>query len=307
MKKIVVVADLGGTNLRVAGVTTTGEIIFHEKVPTPRSNNADTIVDTFIASYDSIDSNKFDVSSVCFAVPAAIDLRTGRISNAPNVSELVDYPLADVLYQRLGVPVHLENDANAAAIGENWLGASKGSKHSLMLTLGTGVGGGIIIDGKIVRGAIGAAGEIGHFSVEPEGVECGCGSHGCIEQYASATAVARMASELGIESENGALSSFDVYNLAKAGNEVAKSVFKKQGYYLGVFLGGMLNSLNPECVVIGGGAARGWDLFIDELELELEKRAYSVAYQHVTIKPATLGDDAGILGAAHVGFKRSMQ
>lgn len=310
MKRIVLAADLGGTNLRMAAITKTGEILSQTKKKTPRSDNGILIVETLLnAALEcraNLSSCEFVALSV--AVPATVDVEKGTVIKAPNLPKLNGYALARTLEERSGTRVILENDANAAAIGENWLGASQGSATSIMVTLGTGVGGGIIIDGKVIRGADGTAGEIGHICVEPNGVECGCGSHGCVEQYASATAVVRIARESFSGSRDSAiakideLSSKDVYMLGKQGSEQALGVFRTQGFYLGIVLAGLINSLNPDVIVIGGGAAAGWDLFIPQTKEQIRIRAYRKPAERAKLVRAELGDDAGILGAARLGF-----
>ncbi|MFV0387661.1 MAG: ROK family protein [Pyrinomonadaceae bacterium] len=302
MRKIVLAADLGGTNLRLAGVKNDGEIVFREKIATPRGSDGYSIVNAFASVIESEALADFEIEAISLAVPATVDSETGDIANAPNVHELIGFPMGSVMREKFGVDVVLENDANAAVLGEVWLGAAKGFRHTIMVTLGTGVGGGLIIDGNLLHGAHGGAGEIGHIAVEQDGVECGCGSRGCIEQYASATAVVRMAKEFGLKEDGSKFGSEFVYKKALEGNDAALKAFERQGYYLGVFLGGMLNIFDPEIVVIGGGAADGWNLFIEPLKTEMKYRAYPEHYKRVKLVRASLGDNAGILGAARLGF-----
>ncbi|MEO5860355.1 MAG: ROK family protein, partial [Pyrinomonadaceae bacterium] len=203
-----------------------------------------------------------------------------------------------------------ENDANSAAVGERWKGAAKGVRNSIHVTLGTGVGGGIIIDGTLVRGIDGTAGEIGHIAVEPEGYPCGCGSRGCVEQYASATAIVRIAKELMPkypETElrsNLELTPLDVFESGIAGDRLSLEVFRVAGTYLGIALGGLVNVLNPEAIVIGGGVAAGWDLFIEPLQSEILRRAFQQPGERVKLMRSELGDDAGILGAAFLASQK---
>jgi glucokinase len=202
------------------------------------------------------------------------------------------------LFDRFHLPVVLENDATAAAIGESWLGAARDLSDSIQITLGTGVGGGVVLNNEPFRGVDGTAGEIGHICVEPDGHPCGCGSNGCIEQYASATALVRMAREAGLD----VAKSFEVYNLAMDGNEQAIAVFRKMGRYLGITIAGLLNLLNPEIVVLGGGAAAGWDAFIEPVTAEIEYRAFAAPAARAKIVRSELGDNAGILGVARSAF-----
>ncbi len=291
----------------MAAVNEAGEILYRTKRKTPRSDDGDAIVEAFVDAGKECSANSpGELDAMSLAVPATVDYKKGIVKKAPNLPELDGVKLTGVIGKRIGARVIIENDANAAAVGENWLGGSKGFGNSIMVTLGTGVGGGLIIGGKLLRGIDGTAGEIGHICIEPDGSECGCGSVGCVEQYASATAIVRMAYEL---SKGGApftdvetLSSKDVYDLACNGNEIAQEVFRRQGFYLGILLAGLVNALNPEAIVIGGGAAAGWELFIAPLRDEINKRAYREPAERVKLVRAKLGDDAGILGAAFLAL-----
>jgi glucokinase len=228
--------------------------------------------------------------------------------HAPNVPSINGFRMGAALEHELNLPVLLENDANAAAIGESWLGASRTVKNSILVTLGTGVGGGIIIDGNVLRGVDGTAAEIGHICVEPFGAPCGCGSRGCVEQYASATAIVRLTQENAARYPKSdlpnkrRLTSADVYEAGKMGDELALEVFRQLGFYLGLALAGLVNVLNPEMIVIGGGAAAGWDLFIGHLKETVRERAYPEPTERARVERALCGDDAGILGAARLAF-----
>jgi glucokinase len=253
-------------------------------------------------------------------------------ANLPGWSE---YPVRDEIERRLGARVFLENDANVAALGEKWLGAARDVDDMAMITLGTGIGGCIILSGKIFHGMNGMAGEFGHVTVEPDGVPCGCGSHGCAERYASATAVVRMARE-AIESggapslaraansdaEFGAKS---IYNLAIQGDEAARRIFQRFGRALGMLLADVVNILNLEMFVIGGGVSSAWDAFAPSMFQELCERSTVYAAtapdevlenlgkrggatelittrtrRKTIITRALLGSDAGLYGGARL-------
>jgi glucokinase len=238
--------------------------------------------------------DEHEIVSIGVGAPANIGPQHGILRNLPNLPHLEGMDLKTALESRLGMPATLENDATAAAIGENWLGASRDVRDSIMITLGTGVGGGVIIDNEPIRGIDGTAGKVGHICVEPDGHPCKCGSHGCIEQYASATAIVRLAREAGLD----AASSADVYKMSMAGETRARAVFERMGRLLGLTLAGLANLLNPQMFIIGGGAAAGWDAFIDHVRNELTARAFPEPASRAIVVRSELGDNAGILGAA---------
>lgn len=315
MKDIVLAADLGGTNLRMAAVGAGGTILSRSKCETPRSD-PEEIVSAIVSEVGVALGSRFnldDVKAIGIAIPAmSIDPDGGVVRKAANLPILNGFALGRRVSEELGFPVLLENDANAAAIGESWIGASAGFENSLCITLGTGIGGGIVLNGDILRGPDWSAGEVGHIGVEPFGDPCGCGSRGCVERYASATAIVRMASEFLPEYPDSLLSektnptAADIFEAGKAGDELALEVFRKMGFYLGIALANLINILNPDVIVIGGGVADGWDLFIGPLRTEIEKRAYSEPAKRAKLVRASLGDDAGLLGAARVAFLDGM-
>ena len=258
------------------------------------------------------------------------------VRESPNLPGWSDYPVRNEIEKRLGAPVILENDANVAAFGEKWLGAGRHVGDMAMLTLGTGVGGGLVLNGKIWHGMTGMAGEFGHMTVDPDGQLCGCGNHGCLEQYASATAIVRMARELittgdapGLAKAAGADLEFnakEIYNQAIQGDEQAKRIFRRVGRALGIALSAMVNGLNLEMYVIGGGVCSAWEAFSPTIFEELRQRAMVYAATapadplHVPsgasgqvepgagrktiITRALLGSDAGLFGAARLPMTR---
>ena len=311
-KEIILAVDLGGTNLRVSAVDRDGNVLFRTRRDTPRAEDAREILFSITGEAEKCrEAVKAygKVLAVGAVVPGTVNVKEGLIRKAPNVTALNGFSITKAIEDAMRLPCILENDANAAAIGENWRGASRGFQNSICVTLGTGVGGGIIIDGKILRGIDGTAGEIGHICVEPNGALCGCGSHGCVEQYSSATAVKRLAVELGEQFPNSVLhenpnfSSLEVYKAGKSGDKLALEVFRQQGFYLGIALAGLINVLNPEIIVIGGGAAAGWDLFLPYMVEQTKDRAYLEPAERAKIVRAQLDDDAGILGAARLAFE----
>ncbi len=311
MQSSVLAADLGGTNLRMAVVDESGAVIYRSRRKTPRAGSYSDIVsmiaDTAQECRDAVRTTG-DPDRLSLAIPSSVRPSDGRIIYSPALPSLNGSNLAAELSERLGVPVALENDANAAALGESWLGASKDAEMSICITLGTGVGGGIILNGDIYRGVDGTAAEIGHIGIEPEGRPCGCGSRGCLEQYASATAIRRIAEELMAQYPNSTLknarnlNAHMIFEAGKKGDELALEVFRTMGYYLGIGLASLTNLLNPEVIVIGGGAAAGWEMFIGHVRKEIKDRAFREPAERVKLVRAELGDDAGILGAARLAF-----
>jgi glucokinase len=303
---LVFAVDLGGTYLRVALVGSSGEIHEQLKQRTPKGDSPNCVVDALVSA-----AKNWDVGSIAAAsimVPGTVDNQNAVVIQAPNLPALTNFPLKGVLEERLGWPVVLENDANAAAVGEMWLGAARGCRDVVSVTLGTGVGGGVILDGELWRGAHGSAGEIGHTTVDPfAGLKCKCGNTGCLELFASATAIVRMTREKLAEFPQSSLqteglTAEQVYDAGRKGDELALVVFKRFGTYLGIGLANLINIIDPEIIVIAGGAVNGWDLFAQDMQREVEERAVRATAQQVKIAPAECGDNAGLLGAARLAF-----
>lgn len=315
MAREVLAVDLGGTNLRMAVVSEDGHIEHRERCSTPQADSPEAIVSAIADLVElcttAIGANE-KIGILGAAIPAIMNLREGRIDIAPNLPMLDGVAFQAQLGKALALDIVLENDATAAAIGEHWLGASRGYENSICVTLGTGVGGGIVINGQPLRGPDGTAGEIGHICVEPNGHPCGCGSCGCVEQYASATAVVRMAEEL-IELYGSAIDTSrpftakDVYDAAKKGDRAAIETFRRMGSYLGLALAGLINALNPEVIVFAGGMSAAWDMFIDATREQITKRAFREPALRAKLVRAELADDAGILGVASLALAKADQ
>jgi glucokinase len=299
-ERLVFAVDLGGTHLRVALVDGSGNILQHLKQETPKGDSADCILDALAAAAREWNCDERSVIAASIMVPGAVDSEKAVVVQAPNLPSLVNFGLKAELERRLGWPVVLENDANAAAVGEMWLGAARGCSDVMSVTLGTGVGGGVILGGKLWRGSHGSAGEIGHTTVDPfSGLKCKCGNTGCLELFASATAIVRMAREQGMD----AVSAEKVYEAGRSGDETALSVFNRCGMYLGIGLANLINLIDPQVIVITGGAVNGWDLFASEMQRQVEERAFRATAQQVRIARSECGDNAGLLGAARLAFE----
>lgn len=308
----VLAADVGGTNIRVGVVDEEGNILARAEASTP-SNGSPEMIASALADLSNrlIGENSVEVSTFGLAIPGVIDFSSGRVSRSPNLPQLNRIEFGRVVAEATGLSVVLENDATSAAIGEHWLGAARGYSNAICITLGTGIGGGLIINGVPFAGADGTAGEVGHICVEPEGHPCGCGSRGCVEQYASATAVVRIANEMldsGKASKLRGKDSFsarDIYESAVDGDELALTVFEIAGRYLGIACADLVNVLNPEVIVFTGGLSAAMNVMIGPTVSEMKKRAYQQPAERVKLLSGELGDDAGILGAAKQAFAKA--
>lgn len=309
--RLIFAADLGGTHLRAATVDRKGKILFRFKQNTPQATDASAIVDAIVAAVHDCEQQSGGVdkiSAVSLVVPGTVNVEEGAVVKAPNLPCLDGFRLAAALTEQLGLPAILENDANAAAVGEMWQGAAVGCNTIICVTLGTGVGGGIILNGKLWRGIDGAAAEIGHMCVDPfGGVACTCGSRGCLEVFASATAIVRMTREASPRYPDSVLQGKEartaemIFEAGQQGDELALEIFRRMGVYLGIGLANLINILNPEMIVVGGGVVNGWDLFEKHMHQQVEERAFPLL--RVKIVRAKCGDDAGLLGAARLAFK----
>jgi glucokinase len=323
--------DLGGTNLRIAAVDEHGTLLHKVTLGTEVAKGRDFVVREMTSAIRQvIETLKYPghLDGIGIGVPGIIDMATGFLFESPNLPGWDNYPVHSDIERHLGTTVILENDANAAALGEKWLGAGRDVDTMVMMTLGTGVGGGIVLDGEIWHGMSGMAGELGHITIYPEGHICGCSNHGCIEQYASATAITRMANEAIARGEAASLekireahpaefNSKTIYLAAVQGDVAAQEVFNKVGRALGIAIAGIINSLNPHMFVIGGGASSAWEVFSPTMFAELQKRCFvyratapkgggSLANPSKTIiTRALLGGDAGLFGAAKLPMMRA--
>ena len=327
--------DMGGTNLRIAAITKDGQLLEKITLGVKVALGRDYVIGEMCDAIHRLteqyrDSGRFIGAGI--GVPGIIDLEHGMMRKSANLPGWTDYPVRDVIERRLGAKVCLDNDANVAALGEKWLGAGRDADNMAMLTLGTGIGGAIVLGGKLFYGMSGMAGEFGHVTIEPNGVPCGCGNRGCAERYASATAVVRMARE-AIESgkapelakaasSDAEFSARSVYNLAIQGNRDAQRIFERFGEALGILMADLVNVLDLDMFVIGGGVVSAWDAFAPRMFSELRERSLVYAAsapdtpagekhgasaqianytpKKTIITQALLGSDAGLFGAARL-------
>ena len=297
--------DIGGTKIAAAVVTPEGKILSEVRYPT-QAAPPNRLIETVAQAITEV-KDGFEVGGVCVAVPGRILASENKVISAPNLHEIEDIRLDEEIGRRTGLMVTVENDANAAAWGEFRFGAGRGLQHMVSITLGTGVGGGTITHGMLLRGAQGAGGELGHVTIDPTGPRCGCGNYGCLEALASGTAIQRRARELANERPNSELGRLaierqvlgeDVTRLAREGDEVSISVLEETGRWLGIGLAGFVNTFNPEVIAVGGGASQAGELILKPARKEVQLRASSPSRDLVEIKEATLGPESGVLGAA---------
>lgn len=307
---VVIGIDLGGTNCRGALVTGSGELLCPQSFQTDIGSGFDCFWRRFLTFCRSMmakaKAQGFLVEGLGLGFPGLV-ADDGSITVAPNLIPFNGLALREHLCNELGLLVRVVNDVNAIAWGEAHWGAGRDCSSFLMVTLGTGVGGGLVVARRLWSGCDGAAGEVGHIVVEPDGYLCGCGSRGCLEQYASGPALVRNFQALvarGIQSTPlpsvQPKTAEEVSVAALNGDPAAMGAFEVAGRYLGQVLAGVANLLNLEATVIGGGVGASFDLFLPTLRAELERRAFAVAARRMQIRPALLGDKAGILGAANL-------
>jgi len=294
--------DLGGTNLRAAAIDSEGNLLDKTAGATNFTEGREAVLSDIVAAIQKLRDQHGSpgLAGIGIGVPGFIRMKEGFITSSNNLPYFENFPIRDAIEQRLGARVILENDANAAALGEKWMGAGRGVDDLVMLTLGTGIGGGIISGGRVLRGFVGMAGELGHMTVVPNGNPCGCGNQGCLEKHASATAVVAMAHMMHL-GEN--VTSKDVYDLARQPGEAgekARVIWRIIGESLGVALATLVNTFNFPLYLLSGGMLPAWDYFAPPMIETIQRRSYTYRVTQTLIKQATLGNEAGLFGAAYL-------
>jgi glucokinase len=316
MRGIAVGIDVGGTNLRGALISSDGKILKRRSVPSEADKGMEFVVKNLLRLIRDMVGNK-EVAGIGIGIAGIIDQKKGVLTQAPNIANVRNYPIRKALIEQIGtgIPVFLENDANCAALGENWVGSGRESSSLVVLTLGTGVGGGIILGGKLWRGEDGMAGEIGHITVDPDGPRCNCGNYGCLESFSSASALRRRIKEVlgskdieaSIRQRFTRVSEHRIpevlRELALKGDKLALSLWDEFGRALGIAIASLVNLLNVDMIVIGGGLSNAWELFIKSAIRESRKRALRAPIRRVRIEKSALGSDAGIFGAGYLVFE----
>ena len=309
-KKYLGTVDLGGSKILSVVAQSDGRRLGEDRRTTSAEEGPELVLERIGVSLETALANagvqRGDLAAVGICSPGPCDIDAGVIRWGPNLPGWRDVPICRYLEERLGVRACLENDANAAAVGEHVYGAGRGCRHLIYITVSTGIGGGLIIDGRLYRGATGVAGELGHMTIEPDGPVCGCGNRGCLEALASGTAIAARGEELVAQGgspllvrlvqEQGELTAAIVGQAAEAGDSASRDIIQRAGYYLGIGLASYVNIFNPEVIIIGGGLAKMGELLLGPARAEMEARAMPEALKAVQLKSAELGDYVGVMG-----------
>lgn len=306
--------DVGGTNVKIALVDDNGKIIYSNSVPTYAKMGYEYTVNNIKQAIKDLmketNTTPSDIEGIGFDFPGQVDCKTGVVKLAPNIPGWVNVPIAQMIEDEFHIPTRIDNDVRCAALGELKFGAGRSCENFICITVGTGIGSGIVINGKVVRGATNAAGELGHIKLQMNGGPiCGCGDTGCLEAFASGPAIVAMAQEYikGGKStkfremaavEGGEITPYMVAKAAEEGDPVAKRIFEIVGEYIGIGLTSVINLLNPERVIIGGGVAESGELLLGPIRKTIKERAMVVAGNAVEIVPAQLGNSAGVIGAS---------
>lgn len=313
LDKKVIGIDLGGTTAKIGILSQSGDILSKWELSTDISEEGTKIVPNIIQSIKAyLDSEKLsseDFLGIGMGTPGTVNRKNGTVIGAFNLNWKTLQPIREQFESSTGIPFFLDNDANVAALGEQWKGAGNNEKNVSFITLGTGVGGGLVSDGTLIHGAVDAAGEVGHITVEPGGYECTCGKKGCLEQYASATGIVRLARDLAKEySEesdlktlvlsNDPIDSKAIFDAAKAGDTYANFVVDRFAYYLGLAMGNIANILNPSTIVLGGGVSKAGEFLVEKVSKVVEEFTFPTIRSVTKIKIAELENDAGMIGAA---------
>lgn len=304
--------DVGGTNVKIALVDD-GKIIYSNSVPTYAQMGYEYTVNNIKQAIRDLmketESTSADIKGIGFDFPGQVDYKTGVVKLAPNIPGWVNVPIAQMIEDEFHIPTRIDNDVRCAALGEMNFGAGKGCQNFVCITVGTGIGSGLVVNGQLVRGAANAAGEIGHIKLQMQnGPICGCGDTGCLEAFASGPSIVAMAQDYlksgkstkfrEMAGADGEITPYIVAKAAEAGDPVAKRIFTIIGEYVGMGLVSVINLLNPEKVIIGGGVAEAGDLLLEPIRKTIQERAMVVARESVEIVPAELGNSAGVIGAS---------
>ena len=297
MKNVAIGIDLGGTNCRVGIVSDDGKILRQKIVPVGNNRGSQSIIKLLVNNINNPPNPPLKILGIGIGAPGIADFERGTIIRSPHYPGWHNFKLRDELSLACGLPVVLDNDANVIAAGELWRGAGRGIKNFIMITLGTGIGGGIVICGDVFHGDDGFAGEIGHMVQQFDGIKCDCGGKGCWETVVSIEGLKRWS--------GGKFGPKALSERALKGDDFAKGVWKEFGAHLGAGIASLVNITGIHTVIIGGGISNAWRFFISEAKKEIGRRTYKETAKRIVLKQATLGDSAGILGAAWNVFSKN--
>lgn len=313
MDKKLLGIDLGGTTVKFAILTQNGEIQQKWSIDTNILDEGTHIVPDIVESINHhlalYEMKPEQFIGIGMGTPGSVDITEGTVIGAYNLNWKTLQPVKELIEKGTGIPFFIDNDANVAALGERWKGAGENDPDVVFVTLGTGVGGGIVMNGQLLHGVAGCAGEIGHITVDPDGFECTCGKRGCLETVASATGVVRVARQLAEEYAGGSelkarldngedITSKDVFELATKNDDLALRVVDKVTFYLGLACGNIGNTLNPSAIIIGGGVSAAGEFLRSRVEAYFEQFTFPQVRNSTKIKLAELGNEAGVIGAA---------
>jgi glucokinase len=312
MSDLFIGIDLGGTNIKAGLVDREGSLRNKVSIPTEADKGRERILENICAAARAAagDESWDGIETVGIGSPGPLDYRTGVVSRSPNLKDWVNVPLADEISKRLDVRAFVDNDANVACWGEYWVGAGRDCSSVVLFTLGTGIGGGIILDNRMWRGSTGAGAEIGHMVVQVGGEKCGCGAVGCLEVYASAPATVRRFRRIVDEGRKSSLAGAGevtaemIHQAACDGDDAAREALEGTGYYLGVGVTNIVNVINPEAVLFSGGLAGAADILLPVIRREVSEHALEALTKNLTISIGALPDDAGVIGAAGCAMTR---
>ncbi len=305
-KQYAIGIDLGGTNLRAGLVTEEGSIVKRVKVP-----SSENLLESLLNSIGEVFRD--GVIGIGIGAAGLVDRETGTVPVSPNIPAIDGLNIVETVRGKFNVPVIIENDANAAALGERWIGEGRGVNNFILLTLGTGIGGGIIYNSRLMA----VAAEVGHMSIIANGEKCHCGNYGCLEAYASARAIAAYAIA-GLEGGSESLlrecckgniyklTPEDIYRAALDGDNLSRDALKEAGRYLGVGISNLINILSPDAIILSGGLVGAWNIYVQEAIKEAGRRTFKHLFEKVKIIPSSLGDNAGIVGGAYLVFERGV-
>lgn len=307
--------DLGGTNMGASIVSLDGKILYSNECPTLASESSENVIgrikNLITNCFEKAKTENLEILSIGIGCPGIIDTDNGIVKYSPNITNWSNVEISKILNQEFHVPVYVDNDVRVAALGEYFFGAGRGYKNILCITIGTGIGGGIILDGKIMRGSSQSMGEIGHITLKKDGPLCGCGNYGCLEALASSIAIIREAkvvienngSEImkNLLANTGELNAKLVTDAYHQGDKEAIRIINEVAEWVGIGLSSVINLINPEVIIIGGGVSLAGDILFNPIKKEIEKRALKIPRELVKIVPAQLGNDAGMIGSSTLG------